>query len=603
MSRPISKRPRDVGISQSAAILYGDWGTSKAYVIGLAFAIAGYHSFWLIAAVCVLMAVVALNYVTICKYSPTGGGVYASARKKSQTLALVGAFFLVADYLITAALSALSCFDYLGVQDPAIWAFLSILFIGLLNYFGPRHTGNIASVLALSTFAVVILLGLISIPFITPAIKALKPLSGGFWDNWGKFVGIIVALSGIESIANTTGVMKLDPGSTDDSPSVHQTSKKAIIMVMFEVCFFTAFFGLVINAIPNLTLHNGQVDAPNQPEIRDAMLKYMGEYFVSSYWGSEALGVLFGHLISIAFALLLLSAVNTAILALISLLFVMSRDGEMPAIFQKLTPYGVPKVPLIMASVLPAIVLIFVHDLASLAELYAVGFVGAIATNLGVNAYDITIPMSKKERWFMWTIFVVMAAIEITLFIDKPGARRFAISILSIGLILRALVIEHRQKQWAVKKVKLKHSSLYTDDARIPLHEGSYLVAVRSIGKTLDFALQEAKKSNQTLYILFVREQKVITEEDKNRTWLDDDAACQIFDYAKDSSHEILMKFFYTISDSPAHSIVNFAKVLKVSRLILGRPRHSAMLQLIRGSIVQEVSDILPSEIDYVVIS
>ena len=44
------KRPRNVDWKRAAAILYGDWGTSKAYVIGLAFAVAGYSSFWLIAA-------------------------------------------------------------------------------------------------------------------------------------------------------------------------------------------------------------------------------------------------------------------------------------------------------------------------------------------------------------------------------------------------------------------------------------------------------------------------------------------------------------------------------------------------------------------------
>ena len=64
-----SKRPRDVNAFQAAAILYGDWGTSKAYVIGLAFAHAGYSSFWLIAAVSVLMVLVGFNYISICNSS------------------------------------------------------------------------------------------------------------------------------------------------------------------------------------------------------------------------------------------------------------------------------------------------------------------------------------------------------------------------------------------------------------------------------------------------------------------------------------------------------------------------------------------------------
>jgi hypothetical protein len=50
-----TKRPRNVDSPRAAAILYGDWGISKAYVIGLAFAVAGYSSFWLILAMSVLL--------------------------------------------------------------------------------------------------------------------------------------------------------------------------------------------------------------------------------------------------------------------------------------------------------------------------------------------------------------------------------------------------------------------------------------------------------------------------------------------------------------------------------------------------------------------
>ena len=56
-----TKRPRNVDSPCAAAILYGDWGTSKAYVIGLAFAIAGYSSFWLILAMCLLTALVGVK--------------------------------------------------------------------------------------------------------------------------------------------------------------------------------------------------------------------------------------------------------------------------------------------------------------------------------------------------------------------------------------------------------------------------------------------------------------------------------------------------------------------------------------------------------------
>src|ERR1700751_3246320 len=139
-----TKRPRNVDAARAAAILYGDWGTSKAYVIGLAFAIAGYSSFWLIAAMCALTALVGFNYMIVCRHYPDGGGVYASVRHRSEVISIVGAFLLVADYIVTAAISALSAFQYLGVGSPEILAAGAILVIGALNYFGPKHTGGLA---------------------------------------------------------------------------------------------------------------------------------------------------------------------------------------------------------------------------------------------------------------------------------------------------------------------------------------------------------------------------------------------------------------------------------------------------------------------------
>ena len=93
-----TKRPRNVDSPRAAAILYGDWGTSKAYVVGLAFAVAGYGSFWLIAAMALLTALVGLNYMVICRHYPDGGGVYASVRHRSEIISIVGAFLLIADY-------------------------------------------------------------------------------------------------------------------------------------------------------------------------------------------------------------------------------------------------------------------------------------------------------------------------------------------------------------------------------------------------------------------------------------------------------------------------------------------------------------------------
>jgi amino acid transporter len=159
-----TKRPRNVNSPCAAAILYGDWGTSKAYVIGLAFAIAGYSSFWLIAAMCLLTALVGVNYMAICRHYPDGGGVYASVRHRSEILSIVGAFLLIADYIVTAAISALSAFQYRGVNHPELFAAVAIVGIGGLNYFGPKHTGGLAFLISVPTAIVVVVLGLFTIP-------------------------------------------------------------------------------------------------------------------------------------------------------------------------------------------------------------------------------------------------------------------------------------------------------------------------------------------------------------------------------------------------------------------------------------------------------
>src|SRR6516162_419521 len=178
-----TKRPRNVDAARAAAILYGDWGTSKAYVIGLAFAIAGYSSFWLIAAMCLLTALVGVNYMAICRHYPDGGGVYASVRHRSEIISIVGAFLLIADYLVTAAISALSAFQYLGLPHPEIFAAVSIVTIGALNFLGPRHTGGLAFLVSVPTVVIVVLLGLFCLPHLGTAVHQLQPLDGSFAKN------------------------------------------------------------------------------------------------------------------------------------------------------------------------------------------------------------------------------------------------------------------------------------------------------------------------------------------------------------------------------------------------------------------------------------
>jgi amino acid transporter/nucleotide-binding universal stress UspA family protein len=597
------KRPRNVDVPRAAAILYGDWGTSKAYVIGLAFAVGGYSSFWLIAAMCALTGLVGVNYMIICRLYPDGGGVYASVRHRSEIISIVGAFLLIADYLVTAAISSLSAFSYLGVPHPEKFAAAAILVIGLLNLLGPKHTGGLAFLVSVPTALVVITLGLFSLPHLGSAIGHLQPLQGGFWHNWAAFVGIVLALSGVEAIANATGIMKLNPGSTDANPSVTKTSTPALLIVMIEVCVFTALLGLGMLALNGLQVVNGDVNAPGAEGVRDYMLRYMGQTFIGAALG-PGLGHAFAIAVSVVFGLLLFSAVNTSLVALINVQFLLARDREIPQVFQRLNKWGVPTLAMVLATTVPIFLVIFVKDISGLAELYAVGVVGAIATNLGATATDRTRAVKPWERAFMFGTFLVMAAIEVSLLIDKPTARYFVITVLLFGLILRGLVQERRMKKEAApEKVLLEATTPKPTVAAAPTPDGaeSILCAIRGTGRTLDFALREARKTESRLYLLFVREQPFMTEQDTKRKWQEDPEASMVFAEAKQKAAHRPPLFCYAVSPSAAETIVDVAATLGASRLILGAPRRSALLNLLRGNVIREVSNSLPEDIDLLV--
>src|SRR3954447_19691026 len=112
-------RPRNVGWLQAGGLLFGDWGTSRLYVPGIALFCAAPPTFWLTLAMSGLVLAVAWAYTQICRISPDGGGVYTAAKSRSRILAVVGALLLFADYTVTASLSSLEAFHYFGLPLPS----------------------------------------------------------------------------------------------------------------------------------------------------------------------------------------------------------------------------------------------------------------------------------------------------------------------------------------------------------------------------------------------------------------------------------------------------------------------------------------------------
>jgi len=199
-----------------------------------------------------------------------------------------------------------------------------------------------------------------------------------------------------------------------------------------------------------------------------------------------------------------------------------------------------------------------------------------------------------------------MSAIEVSLLIDKPNARYFAVTILAVGLILRGLVQERRMKkegapQLAPERLPIEVARPSSDANANPLGGESILCAIRTAGRTLDFALRDAHKEGARLYLLFVREQPFMTEQDVKRKWQEDVEASAIFAEAKQKAGDQQPLFAYAVSPSAAETIVDVAATLGASRVILGAPQRSAVVNLLRGNVIREVSNSLPDEIDLLV--
>jgi amino acid transporter/nucleotide-binding universal stress UspA family protein len=617
-------RPRNVDWKRAAALLYGDWGTSKAYVIGLAFLAAGFSSLPIILAVCALTGLVGINYIVICRHFPDGGGVYSAARSQGRLLAVVGALLLLADLTVTAALSGWSALTYItsGAEHIAWIKFLRdhialttiamLLIMGAINFFGPKHSGSLAVALAVPTLIVVVVLIAISAPHLTTHF--LQPRQASLGRLWVQFVGVILALSGAESIANVTGVMKLDPGSTMDRPSVARESVKAIIPVAIEVVAGTALLGWAMLSLPSVlgkTLHlsdPSSISSVLQLRSED-MLRFIGEQFATATF-SPAIGNLFGWIVGIVFFLLLLSAANTAIVAMIGLLYMMSRDREMPRQFKRLNRHGVPFYPLLIALGLPTVVLLLVANFTSLAGLYAIGVVGAITVNVGSCAFNRTVGFTWYDRVLFGITFCILFFVELTLAHTKLDALQFVIAILVAGLALRAYT--QKRQGLTTLTVTREVAEMVTPDleARMQprLQEGQkIMVAARGITPVLGFALDEAQLRKATLCVLFVKEVAVYFSGGPaslgRAKWQDDPEANAIMSLMMKLGAErnVCVIPLYAVSQDAATTIVDLSATMGVDYLVIGSTQRTALTKLLRGSVVTNVAQHLPDSIQLLI--
>ncbi|HEV7300861.1 MAG TPA: amino acid permease [Tepidisphaeraceae bacterium] len=622
-----STRPRTLSWKQAAGLLFGDWGTSRLYVLGLAFLFAGRSSFWLILSMSLLILAVGWAYSQICRIYPDGGGVYSAAKRRSRTLAVVGALLLFADYTITASLSALEAFHYFGLplqkhamvqqavaattnpgiaapdmpagspatvvdagdaivlnhkaaaaeheqlfawDSPGLWAIVAIGALGLFNLLGPKHSSAFAIAAALGMILITMLIVFGSIPHVDWGQLEIGHLNHDFGSTWVAFVSIVLALSGVEAIANLTGVMKKPVGAT---------ASKAVWIVAIEVALFNVLLALVMLSIFPL----------DREAHKNDMLAYIAKVRVGE-WAEWCVRIVGG--------VLLLSATNTAINGLMSVVYVVSRDGELPAFFQKTNRYGTPWIAAALAMGTPAFVLLLVHDLESLVALYAIGVVGAVAIDVSLCAIHPRL-RSPWRKVPMATLGVLLVAIWITLAFTKLHALAFVGIVMAIGLTARYATKQLQKRRGP--KLSLLRQAIAEQVTSEAMGKPKILLGTYGSDLLASVALREAQSRNATLVVCFVRQVALsYGYDDGTKLTIDTDlAALRTFSRFLEMGHDagVTVLPVYESGQDAAELIAETAALYGCEEVLIGTSRQGALYHLIKGTFQRRLEALLPGEV------
>lgn len=624
-------RPRNLTAWHAGPLLFGDWGTSRLYVLGLAFYFTGHASPIYLGIMSLIMVAVAWGYTIVCRSFPDGGGVYAAAKKVSPLLAVIAATLLICDFIVTAALSAVEAFHYFGMHGKAMILLScigTIAVLGVLNWFGSKAAGRFALIIAVFAIIASAIIGAMCLKLLPEGLAKTSWTVPGVettWERWTSLVRIVLALAGVEAVASMTGLMK---------QPVARTSKRTIWPVLIEVIVLNMLFGIAINALPGrlettvpdyIRLEHGGltqsdpkftsdfrpldptvVVTPEQQqnlgevkEYRSTALRVLAEH-VGTTTFSPSVGHIFGISAGIVFGLLLLSAVNTAILALVSVFYALGQDKELPQGLTKLNYSGVPWIGLIISVIAPILVLLVVSDDKALGELYAIGVVGAIAINMTCCALNKELEIKQWERLGLWAIAVLMTAIFFTIVVAKPNATLFAGVIVGSVLVARFVVKRAEAKKLLAEPLPTPQAGWLAELPTGPVQglerESRIMLAARGRANA-EYAVDLARKRKAALFAIYVRTLRVLDVTPGQSPRLENDPEAQetlgtVAVIAKKAGVPFVP--IYVTSPNIAEEILDYTVTFACDTLIIGKSQRGTLARKVGGDVVSEIAKALP---------
>lgn len=618
-------RPRNLKWTLAGPLLYGDWGTSRLYVLGLAFLATAHASVLYLAAIGILMLVVSWAYTIVCRCFPDGGGVYTAARQLCPTLSVVGATLLLSGYIMTAAISVVEALHYFGVPHGLTLPLgvVLIVLIGGVNWFGAKSAGRFAFLIASAALLISLAMAVLAIPFFIEGVATIRFdyfQRHGIADAWVAFTGICLALAGVEAVANMTGLMK---------QPVEKTAKRTIWPVTIEVVLLNMVFGIAlaglsftVDGVSLAETHGSHMDliadleagvaaGTVEPErleaVREETLEYTNAAMkviateAGTHHFGDTAGFAFGKVAGITFGLLLLSATNTAVMAMVSVLFAMAQDKELPRPLTRLNFSGVPWTGLIVSVLLPIGVIAWTTDVTLLAKLYVLGVCGAITVTVLSCAWNRNLDIGRWQRLALWALGLFLGAISVTIAITQPISTAFSGGLIAVVLGSRfALSVVRKSKPEPLDEptmgwlAQVKAKTVDVDPSKPKI-----MLAARGRYQS-EFAVDMARRRGATLFAIFVRTLRVMDVQPGRVPRVEEDRDAQeALGTTALLAQEQGVPFvpIYVTSPDITDEILDYTVTYGCDTLIMGKSRRSLFSRRLEGDVVTQVAEDLPDDV------
>ncbi|MHB8612655.1 MAG: APC family permease [Candidatus Dormibacteraceae bacterium] len=433
MSRPAPSSPRrikvrggNLGSFLCWAVVFADIGTSVYYVPGILYAPFGSRAALFVLMTLFVFVLLCVKYSEVTWRYPEGGGVVNVASQALHPFAgLLGGLFILVDYYLTAALSALSGVLYLSVVMPwllpwAIYATVGALIaLGILNMLGIKESARTTAIFACLAGAGQLAVVLATAVYLGPSgiVNSFVAITHGpaltpvlLVTGYGA---AFLAFSGLESIA------QLAPAMREPRRTVAYRAMGAVVLTMAITSPLLTLW--------STTLLNANAD-PNQ--------------FISLL-GAHVAGRLLGDYVAVSGSLLLVFASNTAIIGAYHVFIALARMGFLPRVLEKRNRWRLtPHWAVLAATVLPIVIIIASKAQVNLlGDLYAFGLLGTFV----LTCVSLDLVRWREYRiWSARTIALFAVGVLTTLLVivawavnivAKPLATEFGGGLTVVGLV------------------------------------------------------------------------------------------------------------------------------------------------------------------------